>query len=176
MQNVSSKEIAEELGITSRHVLRQIWKRADQLRIKIILGKRNKIFLSRADADTLISDYKPRRRSHTSLSVDAATSDGFGYVYIIQLHPNELPLRHKLGYTDNLEVRLADHRTAAPTLRLVKAWRSQRTWEAAAIASITRGDCNKISAEVYDGDTNGFVKRAEAFFSLMPQPAVCDAT
>ena len=170
MENISCEQIATELGITRRHVLRQIQRRADQLGIKVIRGKRNEVFLSRTDADTLIDDYEPRRRTLPPTSDAAGSTEGFGFVYIIQLLPDELPLRHKLGYTDNIEQRLRDHRTAAPTLRLVKAWPCKRTWEYAAIASMTRSDCEQIGVEVYDGETSTFLDRAESFFALMPKP------
>ena len=173
MDTVSSQQIAEELGITRRHVLRQIDRRADQLGIKVIRGRRNEILLSRADADALVEDFGARRRTQPSSSIDATSNDGFGYVYVIQLLPKELSLRHKLGYTDNVEQRLRDHRTTAPTLELVKAWRCKPTWEKAAIAAITNCECEQIggpNSEVYDGDTDVFVERAGAFFSLMPQP------
>ena len=140
MEEISCEQIAAELGITRRHVLRQIQRRAEKLGITVIRGKRNEVFLSRADADMLINDYEPRRRSVASATSATNSSEGFGFVYVIQLLPDELPLRHKLGYTDNLEQRLRDHRTAAPTLRLVKAWPCKRIWEAAAIASMTRSD------------------------------------
>ena len=170
MEEVSCEQIDTELGITRRHVLRQIQRRAEKLGIAVIRGKRNEVFLSRADADALISDYEPRRRQLPSASSEAGAKEGFGFVYVIQPLPEELPLRHKLGYTDNLEQRLRDHRTAAPTLKLVKAWPCKRTWEAAALASMTRSDCDQIGVEVYDGETRMFVSRAESFFDLLPKP------
>jgi len=35
--------------------------------------------------------------------------------------------------------------------------------------SITRIDCHLVMNEVYEGDIEGFLNRAEEFFSLMPQ-------
>lgn len=168
MENVSIHQVAEELGISKDYALRLVKRRKKQLGISPILGARNQIFLSRIDADRLISDYEPRR-SKTS-STATPTVDGFGYFYLIQLIPDEVPNRFKLGYTNNLNVRLADHRTAAPTLRLIKSWSCKPTWEAAAIASITRGSTTKVGVEVYDGDFDAFLERAESFFELMPKP------
>ena len=53
-------------------------------------------------------------------------------------------------------------------LRVLKA--NRPTWEAAAIASITRDGSTKVGVEVYDGDYDVFLARAEAFFELMPTP------
>lgn len=46
---------------------------------------------------------------------------GYGFFYIIQLIPEVLPNRVKIGYTDNLDVRLKEHQTAAPTAKLIKS-------------------------------------------------------
>ena len=120
--------------------------------------------------DRLAQDYRPRL-SRSGYSPDSATI-GFGYFYVIQLHPDDLPNRMKIGYTDKLEVRLSDHRTSAPTLRLVKSWPCKRTWEDAAKASITRDGCRCVGGEVFDGDLQVFVERAEAFFAIMPSPGM----
>ena len=36
--------------------------------------------------------------------------------------------------------------------------------------SITREACKLVLNEVYEGDINGFLERAERFFALMPEP------
>lgn len=74
----------------------------------------------------------------------------------------------KIGYTDNLDVRQSDHRTTAPTLKLLKSWPCKRTWEEAAKASITREACRQVGDEVFDGDIHGFITRANDFFAVMP--------
>jgi hypothetical protein len=165
MDMVSIKKIAEELKVSKDYALRLVKRRASSLGIKPLYGSRNAVSLSRDDADRLIKDYKPTRAFLTTVR-----PTGFGYFYIIQLHPEDLPTRLKIGYTDNLDVRQSDHRTNAPTLRLVKSWPCKRSWEEAAKASITRHGCRSIGEEVFDGDVQGFIHRAEAFFAVMPQP------
>lgn len=168
MDLVSIRQIAEELGVNKDYALRLVSRRAAELGLKPHRGRRNALFLSREDADRLAQDYQPRMpRPYPILHNDAT---GFGYFYLIQLHPDDLPNRLKIGYTDKLEVRLSDHRTSAPTLRLVKSWPCKRTWEEAAKASITRDGCRCIGGEVFDGDMQVFVERADAFFARMPSP------
>lgn len=169
MEKISIKKFAEELGINKDYALRLVKKRGENLGIKPHYGKRNAVYISRADADLLINDYEPRR-SRTASIGGAERIEGFGYFYIIQLHPEDLPNRLKIGYTDNLDVRQSDHRTTAPTLKLVRSWPCKRTREDAARASITRDDCEHVGGEVYDGDVQVFIDRAEAFFAVMPQP------
>lgn len=169
MEMVPIKKIAEELGINKDYALRLVKRRSVALGLRPQRGRRNKVSLPREDADRLIRDYRPRVPLSSSDNEIAKRSD-FGYFYIIQLHPEDLPDRLKIGYTDNLGVRLSDHRTSAPTLKLVRSWSCKRTWEEAAKASITRGNCRCVGGEVFDGDVEAFVGRAEAFFSIMPAP------
>lgn len=171
MELVPIRQIADELGVHKDYALRLVRRRAAALGLAPHRGRRNALFLSREDADRLARDYQPRRSGSGAAENSAPRS--FGYFYIIWLHPDDLPSRLKIGYTDNLEVRLSDHRTAAPTLRLVKSWPCKRTWEEAAKASITREGCRCVGGEVFDGDVRVFVKREDAFFSIMPTP---DAT
>jgi len=35
--------------------------------------------------------------------------------------------------------------------------------------SITREECQLVMNEVYEGDIDGFLRRADAFFSVMPK-------
>jgi hypothetical protein len=172
MGMVSIKAVASELGVNKDYALRLAKKRATELGLKLHYGKRNALFLSREDADRLIDNYRPRA-SAAAAADDVGRFTGFGYFYIIQLHPEDLPTRLKIGYTDNLGVRQSDHRTNAPTLKLLKSWPCKRTWEDAAKASITRENCRRVGgdgSEVFDGDVQAFIDRAEAFFALMPHP------
>ena len=172
MGMVSINTVASELGINKDYALRLAKKRASELGITLHYGKRNALTLSREDADRLILNYQPRA-STAATANDVGRLAGFGFFYIIQLHPDDLPTRLKIGFTDNLDVRQSDHRTNAPTLKLLKFWPCKRAWEEAAKASITREGCRRVGgdrSEVFDGDVQGVIDRAEAFFALMPHP------
>lgn len=125
MEMVPIKKIAEELGVNKDYALRLVKRRSTALGLRPQRGRRNAVSLSRDDADRLIRDYRPRLPIPASGNEIAKHSD-FGYFYIIQLHPDDLPDRLKIGYTDNLDVRLSDHRTSAPTLELVRSWPCKR--------------------------------------------------
>lgn len=172
MVMISIKKLAEELEINKDYALCLVKKMVPELDLKLHYGRRNALSLSREDADRLINTYQRKAISRTASQNDAAKPTGYGYFYIIQLHPEDLPTRLKIGYTDNLDVRQSDHRTSAPTLKLMKSWSCKRTWEEAAKASITRKACRCIGGKVFDGDVQGFVDRAEAFFSIMPLPSI----
>jgi len=68
-----------------------------------------------------------------------------------------------------LEQRLGEHRTAAPTSQLIKSWECKRSWDQAAMDSMTREGCKKVLNEVYEGDMDGFITRGDAFFGNMPK-------
>lgn len=163
METVLIKAIAEELGILKEYALRLAKKKG----FDIYYGKRNVASVSKEDADKLIREYEPKRSSNRTDSESAARV-GVGYFYLIQLIPEEMPDRIKIGYTDSIQQRLSDHRVTNPTLKLLKSWPCKRTWDHAVMDSITRKECTHIGGEVYEGEVVAFIERADAFFALMP--------
>jgi hypothetical protein len=174
MPTVPIRVLAERLGFTVRHALRLVKRNAARLGIEVQQGARNSVLIHEADPDRLIAAFGTAARGEPDNSGNAGGTDGahagFGYFYLIQLHPMDLPNRVKIGYTDNITQRLSDHRTAAPTLQLIRTWPCKRSWDRAAMDSVTRSECKSVGGEVFDGDVKGFLARAEAFFSVMPRP------
>jgi hypothetical protein len=125
--------------------------------------------LSIDDANVLFSWFEDRSQTASEELNDLASFQRYGYFYIIQLVPELMPQRVKIGYTDNLENRLNEHQTSAPTAKYVKTWECKRSWDQAAMDSITREGCQLVMNEVYEGDIDGFLRRADAFFSVMPK-------
>ncbi|HBC3449576.1 TPA: GIY-YIG nuclease family protein [Vibrio parahaemolyticus] len=125
--------------------------------------------LSKDNADSLISALDQRGSSSPTSAV-SSTVQRFGYFYLLQLVPEALPNRFKIGYTDNLEQRLNEHRTSAPTSKLIKSWNCKRSWDYAAMDSITREGCELVLNEVFEGDLEGFITRGDVFFQNMPSP------
>jgi hypothetical protein len=168
---VSIPEIAKRLKVEGGTVRRFIARENEELGIVLHRGKSDKLLMSREDAERLISAYESRR-GPISQSEDASKYDRFGFFYIIQLVPEVLPNRVKIGFADDVERRLAEHQTAAPTAKLFKSWPCKRSWDYAAMDSITREGCKLVLNEVYEGDLEGFVSRGNAFFNIMPTPDV----
>ena len=103
--------------------------------------------------------------------------------YLIDLNPDwepkdksRPPHRIKLGYTDRpIKERLSEFKTSSPTAKVIKIWPCLFEWEKAAITSITREGCIKISdkksSEVFDCENLEKIREnADAFFSMMPNP------
>lgn len=167
---VGMTELAKRLQVDSGTVRRLIARESEALQLTVHRGKQDRLFLSREDADKLIASYEGRRGPISPTEEDAAKFDRYGSFYIIQLVPEALPNRVKIGYADNVDQRLNEHRTAAPTAKLLKSWPCKRSWDYAAMDSITREGCKLVLNEVYEGEIKGFVERADRFFTLMPNP------
>lgn len=170
---ISYKDIAKRLGIDPTTVRRLIERHSAELGIVVQKGRGNTSnakwthYLSREDAERLASFYESRHE-RTAETETGDAFQAFGYFYLIQLVPEALPNRIKIGYTDHLEKRLAEHQTAAPTAKVIGSWPCKRSWDYAAMDSITRSGCVWVMNEVFEGDPQGFIDRANAFFSVMP--------
>ena len=117
--HVSLKDIAKRLGIDPTTVRRLIERFGPELKIAVQKGRGNTSnakwthYLSREDADRLAAFYESRHDVRRDDEAAGDSFEAFGYFYVIQLVPEALPNRVKIGYTDNLEKRLAEHQTAA---------------------------------------------------------------
>lgn len=167
---VGIADIAKRLKVDSTTVRRLIARESEALQLELHRGKEDKLLLSRSDADRLVASYEARRGPVNAANEESAKFDRYGYFYIIRLIPEALPNRVKIGFADNVEKRLAEHRTAAPTAKLLKSWPCKRSWDYAAMDSITREGCKLVLSEVFEGDVEGFLERAEQFFAVMPSP------
>jgi hypothetical protein len=176
---VSFKEIGQRLGVHRMSVRRIVDRVAPQLGIEVQKARGNKTnanwghYLTRDDADRLVAYYKRhigpgRTREDEGGGDDPVKSQVFGVFYLIQLVPEAIPNRIKIGYTDSLPKRLVEHQTSAPTARVIASWPCKRSWDYAAMDSLTREGCTWLLNEVFEGDPDGFIARGNAFFALMP--------
>ena len=168
---ITYRQIANQLGVSIDTIRRNVRNFGDELNIQAEKRKTTDSkgalvdCLSFNDAEILVNFYKSKG-DRDSNELDLARE--FGYFYIIQLVPEFFPDRVKLGFADNLKKRLIEHQTSSPTAKILGTWPCKRFWEQTAIESITRIDCKFVLNEVYEGELNGFIKRAENFFNLLP--------
>ncbi|MBV8114646.1 MAG: GIY-YIG nuclease family protein [Silvibacterium sp.] len=171
---VTIAEISKRLGVDARTVRRLIARESDALQVTLHRGKGLLLLLNKDDAEKLITSYEARRGPLASTTngneAGTATYDRYGYFYIIQLVPEALPNRVKIGFADDVDRRLNEHRTAAPTAILLKTWPCKRSWDYAVMDCITRTECKLVLNEVFEGNPQGFVDRGDTFFALMPNP------
>ena len=170
-------QVAEMIGVEVTAVRRAVRIIQSSAGLEILKGKvpeRSRRALCVSDSHArLIVEHFSSRQTQTALTLIAEprvnlSLGGHGFFYIIQLVPEALPNRVKIGYTDNLDNRVKEHQTSAPTLKLIKSWRCRRAWDQAAMDSITQSGCHHVMNEVYEGDIQEFVRRADAFFAVMP--------
>jgi T5orf172 domain len=174
---VSFQELAKRLGVSYDTVRRSVAKFGDELGITVerrkVAGSKGALTqcITVAAANDLVAFLEDKPKSDQVGTESDVSFRRYGYFYIIQIIPEVLPNRVKIGFTDNLHQRLREHQTSAPTARFVKHWECKRSWDQAVMDSITRENCALVMNEVYEGDVESFVFRADAFFALMPTSA-----
>ncbi|MBT4087841.1 MAG: hypothetical protein HOE30_05040, partial [Deltaproteobacteria bacterium] len=166
------KEIANELGVSIDTIRRNVLSNKEELKID---PKKQKTpsskgalvaCLSSEDAEKLIRFYKTKGTTKSKLN----SNRNYGFFYLIQLIPEFQPNRVKIGFADDVDKRFKEHQTSSPTAKLLGYWPCKRVWDQAAMDSLTRTGCKLVLNEVYEGDIQGFIDRAEEFFGMMPDP------
>jgi len=164
---VSLKQLAEKLGMDRSHARRYILRlglRPKKRRTQDS-GNQLALTLTTAEAGVVLN----RRMEAGFLKSDKAVDNERGVFYVVQLVPDLDPRRLKLGFAVDMNERLSQHRTAAPTAACLRAWPCRRSWESTVIDSVTRTGCRLIISEVYEADDVGeLLRRGDEFFSLMP--------
>ena len=77
----------------------------------------------------------------------------------------------KLGFAIDLNDRLVQHRTAAPTARVLKSWPCKRSWEVTVMDCLSSVTCRHILNEVFECDNlDDLIGRGDELFRLLPDP------
>jgi hypothetical protein len=171
---VSLKQLATQLGLTRSHarkfaikVAREYGFSPQRMQTRDSGVGPAALTFSMKEADIIVA-----ARKNVFPDGDRANRDALsdtGWLYLIQLVPELDPKRIKLGFASNVEDRLSQLQTAAPTARCIKQWPSKRTWELTAIDCLTDELCKLIRNEVYEcGDIDALCRKADRFFEFMP--------
>ena len=167
---VSLKQLAETLGMDRSHVRRYVLRHGLQPHKRRTPDSQNQLTLaiSVEDADFITT----KRREEGFMDASKPVSKDVGVFYVIRLVPELDPRRLKLGYADDLASRLSQHRTAAPTAQVVKAWPCRRAWEGTVMDCLAATGCRLILSEVFEcDDVDVLVRRGDDLFRLLPDPA-----
>lgn len=165
---VSLKQLATELGLDRSNTRKYVLKSGirPHKRRTPDSGSQLTLALTLEEADRI----RAKRREEGFLGASKAVAKEVGYFYVIRLVPELDPRRVKLGFADDVAIRLAQHRTAAPTAVLVKYWPCKRSWEGTAIDCLAAG-CRLILNEVYEcEDVDRLLVRGDQFFGLLHAP------
>ena len=165
-------EIAKRLNVVTDTIRRSVKKYKDQLNLQPkkmrTADSKGALVdcLSFEDAEILIDFYE--RRGENSEIFEENSFQRYGVFYMIQLIPEFDSNRIKIGFTENINKRLIELQISSPTAKLIRTWPCKRSWDYAAMDSITRKDCKLVMNEVYEGNVEGFIERGDDFFSMMP--------
>lgn len=66
-----------------------------------------------------------------------------GYIYAVQLMPESLPNRVKVGYSGDIDKRVQSFKTTCPNCRLIGEWKGDRKMESVVLDSIRRVYCHR---------------------------------
>ena len=102
------------------------------------------------------------------LSTNQTSSSTNGYFYIIQVIPEFSEFRVKLGFADNVETRLSQHKTSAPSAKILNKWDCERTWEKTIIDYVLKLDHEKIGNEVFEfKDIKKLISHIDILFNIL---------
>ena len=173
------KSLAVELGMDRSHARRYV------LRLGIEPKKRRTpdsggqltLTVSASEAELV----RGRRKEQGYLDSSKTVENEAGFFYVIQLIPELDARRIKLGFAYDVNDRLTQHRTSAPTAKLLKAWPCKRSWEGTVIDALALVSGKLILNEVYEfEEINELINRGDQLFSLLPNPnnkvAISDAS
>ncbi len=166
---VSLKSLAEELGLDRSNMRKYVLKAGLEPHKRRTPDSANQLTLAITPDEAQFIRAKRREEGYDKRSVVVSTD--IGVFYIIQLVPELDPRRLKLGYADNIDNRLSQHRTAAPTATVSKSWPCKRTWESTVMDALTAKHCRLILNEVFECDEPDTLMRfADTLFDLLPNP------
>jgi hypothetical protein len=168
-QLVPLRLLARELRFDRSHFRRYV------LRLGITPERRHTHDSGNKLVVTVTADEADRiRAARRQQGYDLASGEAdetVGVFYVVQLVPELDPNRVKLGFADDADARLAQHRTSAPTAKLVKTWPCKRSWEFTAIDALSTAGCKLILNEVYEcRNLAGLVAHGDHLFAMLPDP------
>jgi hypothetical protein len=164
--------IADAAKVLQRHK-HSLFKVINRLNINKVLIKSEEsrgqraAHISNKDFDILKTHLDGTSSSPVEQENDGSSG---GYFYIIQLEPEFDRQRLKLGFATSVDERIRKHKTTAPFSTVIGNWPCKLLWEKTVIDYLTE-NCEKVYTEVFRvEDVEEIVRKAEAFFEMMPDP------
>lgn len=167
---VSVKQLAETIGLDRSNTRKYVLKLGIKPHKRRTPDSRNQLTLAvtKDEAERIIRERETKGFTSSAKIVESET----GVFYVIQLVPELDPKRIKLGFALDLNERLAQHKTAAPTATVIKAWPCRRVWEFTVMDSLSAAQCRLILNEVFEcDDLSALLRRGDELFALLPDPA-----
>lgn len=166
---VSIKSLANELGMDRSLARKYV------IKIGVKPHKRRTPDSSGQAALTVTTEeaeYIRNRRKDDGFTSDSikVVSD-IGVFYIIRLVPELDPNRIKMGFAEDINSRLSQHRTSAPTAQIVAFWPCKRSWEYTVMDCLSSYGCKLILNEVFEcNDIDHLISVGNKLFEIIPSP------
>lgn len=167
---VSLKQLAETIGLDRSNTRKYVLKLGIKPHKRRTSDSRNQLTLAltKNEAERIIGERETKGFTSSANIVKSET----GVFYVIQLVPELDPRRIKLGFAINLNERLGQHKTAAPTATVLRSWPCRRAWELTVMDSLSDANCRLILNEVFEcNDIPALLRRGDEIFALLPEPA-----
>ena len=177
MEVVTLKELADTFGLDRSSARKWLVRASERLGLSPVTVRpadgrgQQALAWPKEDAARLVEQRKAEGHAiGEARATPVAEANSRGVFYLLQAFPDAYAKRVKVGFADNLESRLASHRSTLPTLEVVKTWPCRRVWEPAALACVAAvGTRVGNSSEVFDvEDIDALATRLDAFFAHFP--------
>lgn len=167
---ISLKQLSENLGMDRSHARRFVLKLGITPHKRRTHDSANQLTLTvtSEEAEKILEARRSLGFSEDRTAVDTEA----GVFYVIQLVPELDPKRIKLGYANDLSDRLAQHRTSAPTAKVVSSWPCKRSWKTTVMDCLRMIGCKHILNEVFEcEDLSTLIEHGDKLSALLPNPA-----
>lgn len=161
--------MAERLGMDRSHARRYVLKLGykPQKRRTADSGSQLTLTVTSEEAEAILRNRREQGFTAEGKPVESES----GVFYVIQLVPELDPKRIKLGFAMDLNDRLSQHRTAAPTATVLKSWPCKRSWETTVMDCLASVTCRHILNEVFECDRlDELIARGDELFCILPAP------
>jgi len=166
---ISVKHLSEQLGMDRSHARRYVLKLGfkPQKRRTADSGSQLTLTVTTQEAEAILKHRRDRGFAEKGKAVESEA----GVFYLIQLVPELDAKRIKLGFAIDLNDRLSQHRTAAPTAKVLKSWPCKRSWEATVMDCLSSVACRHILNEVFECDNlDDLIEKGDDLFRILPDP------
>jgi len=166
---ISLKELSNSIKLDRSNTRKIVLKYGikPQKRRTIDSGNQLTLTITKSEANYIVE----KRRENGFLNSSKAVVGDIGVFYIIQLIPELEPNRIKLGFSEDINSRLSQHRTASPTAIVLKIWPCKRSWESTVMDCLSSYNCKLILNEVYEcSSINEIITIGDRLFAILPDP------
>lgn len=156
MEKISTNELGAELGVAGSQ-LRKICKK---IGVNVIYanGQSNGVSFVSADDAALLR----KRYSNSKFIVEKAPRVQGVYAVIVPSFTGASRL--KIGWSDDIESRMATYRTIAPELKVLRVWQTGFKWAESMVLEIAKRNSTQVFHELFEGNEDAVMAAIDVAF------------